>query len=131
MGDTFTKDGAVGLVPPCLDCGRGGPGVVPTGPVECVWGLGTAGMCGGSSRSRGSPSRIETHGEVPRIKAIFDDSGSSIILSRMGFQIRCHDSFHLLSPNPLITILVTSDVTSPTPLGLTDPIGCCHDRSDP
>ena len=37
---------------------------------------------------KGSPSRIETHGEVPRIKEIFDDSGSSIILSRMGFQIR-------------------------------------------
>jgi len=36
----------------------------------------------------GSPSRIETHGEVPRIKEIFDDSGSSIILSRMGFPIR-------------------------------------------
>jgi len=34
----------------------------------------------------GSPSHIETHGEVPRIKGIFDDSGSSIILSRMGFQ---------------------------------------------
>ena len=30
----------------------------------------------------GSPSRIETHGEVPRIKEIFDDSGSLIILSR-------------------------------------------------
>jgi len=32
-----------------------------------------------------SPSRIETHGEVPRIKEIFDDRWSSIILSRMGF----------------------------------------------
>jgi len=39
-------------------------------------------------RARGSPSHIETHGEVPRIKAIFDNSGSSIILSRMGFPIR-------------------------------------------
>jgi len=38
-----------------------------------------AGMCGGS------PSWIETHGKVPRIKEIFDDSGSSIILSRMCF----------------------------------------------
>jgi len=28
----------------------------------------------------------ETHGEVPRIRKIFDDSGSSIILSRTGFQ---------------------------------------------
>src|SRR5882724_692514 len=36
----------------------------------------------------GSPSQIETHGDLPRIKEIFDDSGSSIILSRMGFQIR-------------------------------------------
>src|SRR5882724_5213881 len=39
-------------------------------------------------RDGGSPSRIETHGEVPRIKEIFDDSGSSIILSRTGFLIR-------------------------------------------
>jgi len=37
---------------------------------------------------RGSPSRIETHGKVPRIKEIFDDSGSSIILSRTGFPTR-------------------------------------------
>ena len=37
---------------------------------------------------RGLPSRIETHGEVPRIKEIFDDSGSLIILSRMGFPTR-------------------------------------------
>src|SRR5882724_11808798 len=36
-------------------------------------------------RDRGSSSQIETHGKVPRIKEIFDDSGSSIILSRMGF----------------------------------------------
>jgi len=36
-------------------------------------------------RDGGSPSRIESHGEVPRIKEIFDDSGSSIILSRTGF----------------------------------------------
>src|SRR5882724_4401196 len=39
-------------------------------------------------RDGGSPSWIETHGEVPRIKEIFDDSGSSIILSRTGFLIR-------------------------------------------
>ena len=78
----FTKEGLVGLIPPCLDCGHGGPGVVPTGPVEHVRGLGMAGMC------RGSPSRIETHGTFPRIKEIFDDSGSSIILSRMGFPIQ-------------------------------------------
>jgi len=39
-------------------------------------------------RDGGSPSHIETHGEVPRIKGIFDDSGSSIILSRMGFPIQ-------------------------------------------
>src|SRR5882724_3352412 len=41
---------------------------------------------------RGSPSRIETHGEVPRITGVFDDSGSSIILSRMGFptQLKCN-----------------------------------------
>ena len=37
---------------------------------------------------RGSPSRVETHGEVPIITRIFDDSGSSIILSRMGFLIQ-------------------------------------------
>jgi len=36
----------------------------------------------------GSPSQIETHGKVPRIKETFDDSGSSIILSRTGFLIR-------------------------------------------
>src|SRR5882724_1921504 len=36
----------------------------------------------------GSPSRVEAHGEVPRIKGIFDDSGSSIILSRTGFLTR-------------------------------------------
>src|SRR5882724_10534465 len=39
-------------------------------------------------RDGGSLSRIETHGEVPRIKGVFDDSGSSIILSRTGFPIR-------------------------------------------
>src|SRR5882724_2716135 len=38
-------------------------------------------------RDRGSPSWVETHGEVPRITEIFDDSGSSIILSRTGFLI--------------------------------------------
>jgi len=26
MGDTFSKEGVVGLVPPRLDCGRGVPG---------------------------------------------------------------------------------------------------------
>src|SRR5882724_5239771 len=43
------------------------------------------------SRDRGSSSCIETHVEVPRIKEIFDYSGSSIILSRMGFliQLKC------------------------------------------
>src|SRR5882724_10679121 len=35
----------------------------------------------------GSSSHIETHGEVPRIMEIFDNSGSSIILSRTGFPI--------------------------------------------
>ena len=49
MGDTFTKEGVVGLIPPRLDCGHGGPGVVPTGPVDGVRGLGKAGMCRGSS----------------------------------------------------------------------------------
>ena len=44
---------------------------------------------------------------------------------------RCHDSFHLLSPNPLISTLVASDVTSPTPLGLTNPTGSYHDQSNP
>ena len=83
----------VRFVPPHLDCGRGGPGVVPTGPVEHVRGLGIAGMCGGSSHGRGLSHGmgvhlvVETHGKVPRIKAIFDDSGSSIILSRTGFPI--------------------------------------------
>jgi len=33
----------------------------------------------------GSPSRVEAHGEVPRIKGIFDDSGSSIITVKNGF----------------------------------------------
>ena len=33
----------------------------------------------------GLPSRVETHGKVPRITEIFDDSGSSIIPSRMDF----------------------------------------------
>ena len=54
MGDMFTKDGVVGLITPHLDCRHGGPGVVPTGPVECIWGLGMAGMCRGSSHGRGS-----------------------------------------------------------------------------
>ena len=36
----------------------------------------------------GLPSQIETHGEVHRIKEIFDDSGSLIILSRMGCPTR-------------------------------------------
>jgi len=49
MGNTFTKEGVVRLVPPRLDCRRGGPGVVPTGPVEHIWGLGMAGMCGSVS----------------------------------------------------------------------------------
>jgi len=35
-GDTFTREGVFGLIPPCLDCRHGGPGVVPTGPVERV-----------------------------------------------------------------------------------------------
>jgi len=40
----------------------------------------------------GSPSQIEAHGEVPRITGVFDDSGSSIILLRMGFptQLKCN-----------------------------------------
>ena len=33
----------------------------------------------------GLPCQVETHGEVPRIKEIFDHSGSLIILSRTGF----------------------------------------------
>src|SRR5882724_210273 len=55
-GDTFTKEGVVRLIPPHLDCRRGGPGVVPTGPVEHVQGLGMAGMCGGSSH--GNPIHL-------------------------------------------------------------------------
>jgi len=48
-----------------------------------------AGICRGSSRGMGvSPSQIDTHGEVPRITGVFDDSSSSIILSRMGFPTR-------------------------------------------
>jgi len=47
------------------------------------------GICGGLSlRNGGSPSWIDTHGEVPRITGVFDDSGSSIILSRTGFRRR-------------------------------------------
>jgi len=45
-------------------------------------------MRGFVPRGRGSPSRIDTHGEVPRITGVFDDSGSSIILSRTGFPTR-------------------------------------------
>jgi len=39
----------------------------------------------------GSPSWVETHGKVPIIAKIFDDSGSSIIQSRTGFltQLKC------------------------------------------
>src|SRR5882724_12270450 len=39
-------------------------------------------------RDGGSPSRIDTHGEVPKITGVFDDSWSSIILSRTGFPTR-------------------------------------------
>ena len=39
-------------------------------------------------RDGGSPNRIEIHSEVPIIKGIFDDSGSSIILSRTDFPTR-------------------------------------------
>jgi len=42
----FTKEGLVGLIPPHIDCGRGGPRVVPTGPVEHVWVLGMAECAG-------------------------------------------------------------------------------------
>ena len=50
----------------------------------------TGSGCGGHvqgfiPQDRGSPSRVETHGNVPRITEIFDNSGSSIILSRTGF----------------------------------------------
>ena len=34
---------------------------------------------------RGSPGQVDTHGDVPRITKIFDDSESLIILSRTGF----------------------------------------------
>jgi len=44
------------------------------GTVECVRGLGTAGICGVCPADGGSPSRIDTHGEVPRITGVFDDS---------------------------------------------------------
>jgi len=36
--------------------------------------------------------------------------------ARTGHKVDVTIRFHLLSPNPLITILATSDVTSPTPL---------------
>jgi len=45
MGDTFTKEGVVGLVPPPR-FGHGGPRVVPTGPVERVQGLGMRACAG-------------------------------------------------------------------------------------
>ena len=35
-GDTSTKEGVFRLISSRLDCGCGGPGVVPTGPVEQV-----------------------------------------------------------------------------------------------
>jgi len=38
-------------------------------------GSGYGGQVRGSSMGRGLPSRIETHGEVPRIKEIFDEVG--------------------------------------------------------
>ena len=34
----------------------------------------------------GSPSRVETHGEVPRIKKIFDDSGVRLYCQEWVFQ---------------------------------------------
>ena len=33
----------------------------------------------------GLPGQVDTHGDVPRITKIFDNSGSSIILLREGF----------------------------------------------
>ena len=38
-----------GLPPSRLDVGRGGIGVVPTGPDECILGQGSAGIWGGCS----------------------------------------------------------------------------------
>ena len=53
MGNTFTKEGVFGLITPHLDCGHEGPGVVPTGPVECMRGLGMTDMCRGLSHRMG------------------------------------------------------------------------------
>ena len=75
-----------GLIPPRLDCGCGDSGVVPTGPVEHVPGLGKGGHVRGFVPwDGGSLNWVETHGNVSRLRKIFDDSGSSIILSRTGF----------------------------------------------
>ena len=46
-------------------------------------GQGKAGMWGGSSHGMGV--HLVMDGKVPIITKIFDDSGSSIILSRTGF----------------------------------------------
>src|SRR5882724_9250764 len=66
----FTKEGVVGLVPPRQDWGCGGPGVVPTGPVECVRGLGTAGICRGSSHGMGVLSRFVPNAKSHLVTAI-------------------------------------------------------------
>jgi len=78
-GRYIHQGGVVGLVPPHLDCGHGGPGWVPTGPVERVQCLGYGGgMCGGSSHSRGSSRRMgvclvgyRLMAKFPRLKEIF------------------------------------------------------------
>ena len=40
----------------------------------------------------GLPSQVETHGEVPRITEIFDNSGSSIIISLIPIE-HCSEEF--------------------------------------
>src|SRR5882724_9814099 len=79
--------------------GRGGRAHSPS-PRLAAWG--SKGGSYGTSRARvrsgygghmrgfvpwdgGSPSQIDTHGKVPRITGVFDDSWRLIILSRMGF----------------------------------------------
>jgi len=74
------------------------------------------------------PEDVATkNGDKYMLNMIDDCTGYTWIYMLKQKSDACHDSFHLLSPNPLITILVASDVTSPTPLGLTNPTGSCHD----
>jgi len=60
----FTKEGLVGLIPPRLDCGHGVLGG-PYWTSRVHTGSGYSGQVRGFvPQDGGSPSQIETHGEV-------------------------------------------------------------------